>query len=167
MRETGKIEDTKVAEIKSRKAPARTGQTKKGKRGRFEDNLISEMKAVVRPRIGKTVLLLSVNMDKSAFLRGQILAKFGTESFLTSVQEFGAAFSPFDPTVATMQLVETGEEKKFEPKAVKGTTNLGPLKVLGGQSMQKFKDGWVTFKAGKVASTFDMHDIAEVLKYAL
>lgn len=164
MRESGRIEDTKVAEIKSRKAPE-AERTRKGKMDRFQDNLVSEMKAIVRPRSGANSLLISVNMDGSAFMRGQAFVKWGNVSFITSVEEIGGAFAPFDPTPSMVTV--GGSEIRMERKAVKGSTRIGPVSVLGGQSRKRFDDGWVTFRHGSQTATFDMHDIAQVLKYAL
>lgn len=170
MKETGTIEDTKVAEIKSRKAPVSDPNgRKKGKKGRFDDGLVRELKGVVHPRVGKIGLFISVNMDKSAFLRGQTYMKFGTTSFLTSIEEVGAAFTPFDPTPAHVTVEKNGnaEQVTFDRNAVKGTTRLGTVEVHGGESPKRFKDGWVTFKYGKQKSTFQMSDIASVLINAL
>ncbi|GAC1502801.1 MAG: hypothetical protein NVS1B10_07670 [Candidatus Saccharimonadales bacterium] len=162
------ISSNKVAEIKSRKAPQTDhGSRMKGRVGRFDDGLVKEMKAVVRPRHGGQPLRLTINMDRGSFQKGIILAEFSGNRFLTSVAEFGSAFSLFDPTPIDAMNEKTGKMVSIPKVPKRVTTKVGPVKITGGKTRLKFQEALVTFEMDGQESEFSMRDISSVLRYAL
>jgi hypothetical protein len=167
MKEMSKIEDTKVAEIKNRKTvQTDPNSLKKGRGGRFDDGLVQEMKGVVHPRSGGPDLLLAINMDKSAFVKGLIHMKWGQVTVDTSVYEIGAAFTPFDPT-PTKVMDEQGREKVFHKTPKRLKTKIGSIEVEGGQNPNDFLRSLVTFVSGRQRAVFNMSDIAIIISSAL
>lgn len=172
MRSDGGISEDKVTEIKRRKTPVSDPNSrKKGRKGRFEDGMVKEIKAVVHPRNGHGDLRLVINMDQNAFMRGLVMAEWHGESFMTSVYEFADAFTPFDPTPTVIQVDSDvpGEAKTItvEKPAKRGKTKVGPITIIGGETKAKFQEAMVTFQLQSHMATFNMRDIAQVIQYAL
>lgn len=174
MAANGGVSDDKVREIKNRTVKKietlGTEQKKKGRKARYKDDLIVKgMAAVIKPRKGSEVLKLAVNMNESAFEKGLIMVEWGDVAFISSVDEFGKAFTPFDPTPKTyMQDGLNGfEEKKFIPKPIVVTTKIGSIQVRGSADERSFTEGIVKFMHDSQESWYSMFDIAQILKYAL
>lgn len=169
------VSSTKVREIKNRTVKSigtpDEEQTKKGRLGRYTDNLIKkELRAVVRPHHGSPVMLLEINMDRESFMKGLILLQWGDYSTVTSLQEIGKAFTPFDPTpykVLQDKPDGTLAAVSLERTPHKGVSKIGEISVTGGKNKRFFDEGLVVFKHGTKEATFGMTDIALVLHYAI
>lgn len=180
MLQSGFIQESKVIEIKNRKLNLTQGgqnTTKRGRKGRAEDGLIKKaVWGTVWPRGAGKELKLAVNMDDEMFIKGQVMIVWGDLRFMTSVDEIGAAFSPFDSTPITT-LRENGvnlttgeimyEPLKIPVSVVRKTTKIGPVDVSGGASRYAFDKMFATFSWGKQSAKFCMADICQVLVPAL
>lgn len=172
MVESGGVSINQATEIKNRDwIPDDSEKTPEnaGRMGRYDEGLVPKaLSGRVASRNGGSDLQILINLDREMFSYKQVLLRMGNKNVLTSIEEIGAAFTPFDSTsIAT----KVGNTIKNLPrkKPQKAITHIGgEITVLGATSSRYWKDMWATFtmKDG-TTSVYAMPDIAQVIAKAL
>ena len=171
MVESGGVSINQATEIKNRDwtPDLETTEDNKGRMGRYDDGLINKaLSGRVMARDNGPDLQILVNLDRQMFSYMQVLLRFGTHNILTSIEEIGAAFTPFDATpIATTIGNKVVNLPRRKPQ--KATTIIaGELSVTGATSSKSWNSMWATFsmKDGTKA-VYAMPDIAQVVANAL
>ena len=170
MTESGGVSINEATEIKNRdwtptEEELNATPENAGRMGRYDENLVRKALAgKVMARDSGPDMQILINLDREMFSYQQVLLRFGHVNVLTSIEEIGAAFTPFDSTpIAT----KVGERVVNLPrrKPQKASTSIGgQITVTGATSAKFWKDMWATFslKDGTKA-VYSMPDIAQVV----
>ena len=160
------VDANKVKEIKNR-AYVPKEQTKKGRKEKFMDGLAGPGGGVVYPVKGSPVLRVQTNMDVEAHVRGTVLLTWG-EHVVTTVNELGAAFAPFD-TTSVMAKKADGTDIEIVQTACPPRTSkrVGRIEITGNESSYRAKKRQVTFRMGEQTAVFDLGALSTAVATAL
>lgn len=172
MTESGGVTINQATEIKNQDwAPDKEEGTLEnaGRMGRYDENLVPKALAgKVMARDAGPDMQVLINLDREMFSYQQVLLRFGNRNILTSIEEIGAAFTPFDSTPIATKI---GERMTMLPRRKPqraSTTIAGVLTVTGATSSRYWKEMWATFSmADGTKAVFAMPDIAQIVAQAI
>lgn len=160
------VDGNRVKEIKNR-AYRPTEQIKKGRKEKFLDGLAGPGGGIVYPVQGYPHLRVQTNMDVEAHVRGTILLTWG-EHIVTTVDELGAAFAPFDTTSVTATKADGSTVEVVQTACPPRTSKrVGKIEIIGNESPYRAKKRQVTFKLGDQTAVFDLGALSTAVATAL
>jgi hypothetical protein len=171
MTESGGVKMKDVTEIKNRDwIPDETFATpeNKGRAGRWDEEMVKKALAgKVMARDTGPDLQILINLDREMFTFQQVLLRFGNQNILTSIEEIGAAFTPFDSTQMAVKVGENIVMKDRRKPARTSTTIANRITVTGATSKRAWKEMLATFSTPDgTHAVYSMPDICAVIANA-